>query len=205
MKSNVTLLKSISIKIGTFIFGIVLFGNFLIKGSLSIESALECLSTSIVITSIIIVLINRFFWKNILKFLSKNKWIWAFFEQYECPILYEKYNCLVKYEYPLGCFGEKNATVKISQTYTSVTIDLYTDEIKSRSLISEIVKECDEFILYYTYRTNPKAQYLDNNKGQHGGCRIVLDSITNEDANKNIEGVYWTTSKTKGDMSLSSK
>lgn len=204
MKSNVMLLKSMSIKIGTFIFSIILLVSLLMNSPLSKENILKYLSSSIVVTSIIIIFINRFFWKNILSFFSKYKWIWPFFEQYECPILYEKYNCLIKYEWPKGVFGEKNSTIKIFQTYTSVTIDLYTDEIKSRSLISEIVKENDEFILYYTYRTNPKAKYLEKNKSQYGGCRIVLDSITSEGANKNVEGIYWTTSKTKGDMSLSS-
>lgn len=203
MKSNVMLLKSIGITIVSSIFGIMLTLSLFIHHSLSIENTIEILSISIVTTSVLIIIINRFFWKNMLKLLSKNKWVWTFFEKYECPILCEKYNCLIKYEWPEGTFGEKNTIIKISQTYTSVSIDLITDEIKSRSLIAEIVKENDEFILYYTYRTNPKAQYLDGNKAQYGGCRIVLDSITEDYANKSIEGIYWTTSKTKGDMFLS--
>lgn len=202
MKSNVDLLKSIGIKLGTMIFSIVIFILLLKNPTLSREIILKCLSATIVVVSILVVLIERFFWKDILKKLSKSKWIWTFFDHYECPVLQEEYKCLIKYEWPAGTFGEKDAVIKVSQTYTSITIELITDEIKSRSLISEIVKENDEFILYYTYRTNPKAQFLDINRGQYGGARIVLNSIVDNDANSKIEGVYWTTSKTKGDIFL---
>lgn len=203
MKSNIKLLKSIGIKIGTLIFGLMLFTYLLFQPSLLRETVLSFLSLSIAVTSVLAVLIDRFFWKKILTVLSKYKWIWTFFEQYECPILCEEYKCIIKYEWPEGNFLEKKATIKISQTYTSISINLYTDEIKSSSLVSEIVKENNEFVLYYTYITNPKAYFLNGNQGQYGGCKVVLDSITDKDANQAIEGIYWTTSKTKGDISLS--
>lgn len=112
MKSNVMLLKSIGIKIVSSIFCIMLTLSLFIHHSLSIENILEILSISIVTTSVLIIIINRFFWKNMLKLLSKNKGVWTFFEQYECPILCEKYNCLIQYEWPEGTFGKKKLLLK---------------------------------------------------------------------------------------------
>lgn len=201
MKSNLMVLKDLGIELCILIFSILLVCGYFIKIP-SIENIVKFLEVSVTITTIMLGIINFILWKKILRFISKHKLIYQFLEKYECPILYEKYSCLIEYECPKGTKMSKESIIKINQKYTSISITLYTNEIDSSSVTAEIVKENDQFILYYIYKTNTKAKYLEKNKAQHGGCRIALDSIMEANSNKEIKGIYWTTSNTMGDMTL---
>jgi hypothetical protein len=62
-------------------------------------------------------------------------------------------------------------------------------------MVGEIVEENGESVLYYSYITNPSAVTQRTNPVQYGTCRITL----NEECEK-MQGKYWTTSQTIGDI-----
>ncbi len=202
MKKNIDLLKELGIKFFITIFSLSTLFLFFLKENVSRDYMLNILSSSIFITTIFIILLDKCLWKKILLFLSRYDFLWCLFEKYEVPILKNKYECLIKYEWPEGVIGEKKAFIEIKQTYSSINITLITDEIRSDSIVSEIVKQGEVFILFYIYKTNPKAIYHKDNPSQLGGCKIILDSIIDNESNSKLHGKYWTTSKTIGDMEL---
>lgn len=201
MKSNVNNLGHIGVKIYLMMISISTLLLFLTLGTISRTAFLNIVSWSIVLTSIILVIIEKIFWKKILLYFSKHPFFWQFLEKYEVPILKERYTCIIKYEWQ-GIKGQKKVEIDVNQTYTNIEVIVRTDEIRSDSVISEITKENNTFVLYYIYRTNPKSEFSESNPSQLGGCRIDLDSITKINANDKLEGKYWTTSKTIGDMDL---
>ena len=121
------------------------------------------------------------------------KWIWKYnpFEKY--PRLMGDYIVTIDF-----CYNDKEekkemrATIK--QTLLSIHIQLITDEITSNTIVGNLVEENDGFVLYYTYMTNPKSRFSKENPIQYGSCRLL--------ANKKdcLEGIYWTSSKTIGDI-----
>lgn len=104
----------------------------------------------------------------------------------------------MKYLYN-GTQGTKNIDIKISQTLTDVNVSIKSDEITSKSITSELVEENNQYVLYYTYITQPKSEFSDKNPIQYGTCKVLVDDV------KEFHGVYWTTSKTKGDIYFKSK
>lgn len=202
MKENIDHLKELGIKIFTTIFTLSTLLLLIFQNSISRDAILNILSLSIFSTSLFIVLLDKYLWKKLLLFASRYELLWCLFEKYEVPILKKKYECLIKYEWPEGSPGEKKASIEVKQTYTSINITLITDEIRSDSIVSEIVKQDNIFTLFYIYKTNPKAIFHKNNPPQFGGCKITLDSITDNVSNDKLHGKYWTTSKTIGDIEL---
>ena len=208
MKSNISRLIDIGKKLVILVLILLVFLYSLAVNftsyTWSFDTLVSIVGYSIAITSLLLKLIDRYFWKNILLFLSKYRWLWEYFADYEVPILKNEYNCTIKYEWD-GKKGEKQSQIEIIQTYSSINVTLITDEIRSDSIISEIKKQDNTFILYYIYNTSPKAEFNSVNPAQYGGCKIVLDSITKSISNQNLSGSYWTTSKTIGDIILCEK
>lgn len=172
-----------------------------IKSSYDFMDLINDVSNSMVISMIFsYVLVDKILWKNILLFFRDKKVMWPFIEQWETPILKSEYNCKIHHNYKGG--GIKEAKIKISQTYTSIDVTVKTDEMESSTIISDIVKFNNKFVLYYLYRTNPKIKYIEENRPQLGGCKIILNSISEDNYNKKLSGKYWTTSETIGDIEL---
>jgi hypothetical protein len=73
-----------------------------------------------------------------------------------------------------------------------------TDINRSTNITSQLLKENDEFILYYTYITNPQSTVRATNPIQYGTTRILVEDVDD------MQGVYWTTSQTTGDIFISS-
>lgn len=161
----------------------------------------EVLNLSVILFVCLFLLIDKLLWKRILLFSKDKKILWLIIQKFETPILKEEYNCLIKYEWQ-GKWQEKKAKLKVKQDFTSISIDIFTDEIESNTIISDIKLEHHKYILYYIYETNPKAKFKGNNPVQLGGCKISLDSIKEPNANQELRGKYWTTSKTIGDIEL---
>lgn len=189
MKTNISKLWNLASKV-LVTLTLILFITFDIRTSLEI---------AVIITGLITFSFEKIFWKPALNFLCKYNFLWNFIEEYETPILKEKYQCKIKSNYN-GI--EKDAVIKIEQTYTSINVTLKTDEVESDAIITEIIKENSQFVLYYIYITNPKMTISDKNPSQLGGCKIKLQSSKNNDANQKLEGIYWTTSQSTGDMKL---
>ena len=61
------------------------------------------------------------------------------------------------------------------------------------------MNENGEYVLYYTYITNPKSRYSTDNPVQYGTCRMTIQS------DGLLTGNYWTTRKTKGDITFKKK
>ena len=72
-------------------------------------------------------------------------------------------------------------------------MQITTNEITSNTIVANLVEENEEYILYYTYITNPKSK---ENPIQHGTCRLML---SNKDC---LTGSYWTSRQTIGDIEL---
>ncbi len=130
--------------------------------------------------------------------LLYEKVLWRYNPLLKMPKFKKEYGGLLKYNYD-SIPGEKNIDIIISQTLTSTNVTIKTDEITSNSITSELVEENNQYILYYTYVTQPKSEYLDNNPIQYGTGKLLIDNVDE------FNGIYWTTSKTKGDIYFKSK
>lgn len=64
----------------------------------------------------------------------------------------------------------------------------------SNSITGDIVEEDGKKILYYSYRTNPKA-FLEDNPIKIGTARIIIEK-------EELTGTYWTQAGTSGDIKL---
>ncbi|WP_233880300.1 Cap15 family cyclic dinucleotide receptor domain-containing protein [Virgibacillus halodenitrificans] len=124
-----------------------------------------------------------------------EKWIWRLNPLEKTPRLYERYNGNLEYNYK-GKTGNKSIEVYVRQSLFQLNIQLVSDEIVSSTITSKIVEENGNYVLYYTYITNPKSKFSDKNPIQYGTCRFIIDNP------KKLNGIYWTSRKTKGDIYL---
>ena len=106
-----------------------------------------------------------------------------------------KYEGIIEYNYS-GKLEKKKTFVIIKQTLFSTKVEITTNEITSNTIVSNLVNENDEYVLYYTYITNPKSKYSLENPMQYGTCRL-LTNVPNK-----LIGTYWTSRKTIGDIEL---
>lgn len=105
------------------------------------------------------------------------------------------YQGIIEYSFN-GVAEEKETFVKIKQTLLSIKIQITTNEITSNTIVGNLVEENDEYVLYYTYITNPRSKYSKENPIQYGTCRLLTN-------NKNhLSGTYWTSRQTIGDIEL---
>ena len=127
--------------------------------------------------------------------LAYNKWIWQFNPFDSTPKLKGSYTGRLYYNNN-GQKKSKSISVFITQTSLRVSVKITTNEITSNTITSDLIEENGEMALYYTYITNPSSQYSDQNPIQHGTCRLIQ-----KEKNK-LEGQYWTSRKTIGDIKL---
>lgn len=127
------------------------------------------------------------------------KWIWKWkiwriigFEK--LPVLHSKYVGKIRYNFIES--GEKNITLEISQNLLSIKIKMLTDINRSYTITSKIIKQNDVYHLYYTYQTQPQSMVRDSNPQQYGSAQIIIEELDN------LQGIYWTTQKTIGDLFL---
>jgi len=94
----------------------------------------------------------------------------------------------------------KDVTLVIKQTFSSVSIVMFTNESDSFSTTAQI-NEDDEsgiFRLSYNYTNRSKANVRDRSPIHDGAA--ILRFVTQPD--KKLEGEYWTSRKTTGDISV---
>lgn len=123
-------------------------------------------------------------------------WLWQYNPLERIPKIKGEYIGSIEYSYN-GSFDKKTTKITIRQSLLSINIKMSTDEITSSTITSNLILENDGYVLYYTYITNPKSKYSKENPIQYGTCRV---NIVN---NKELQGVYWTTRQTIGDITLS--
>lgn len=124
-----------------------------------------------------------------------ERWLWQYSPLEKIPKIKGEYLGYIEYSYN-GYFDKKEAIIKISQSLLSTNVKIATDEITSNTIASNIVYENGEYVLYYTYITNPKSKYSKENPIQYGTCRV-----TNKNKSE-LQGTYWTTRQTIGDIYL---
>lgn len=143
---------------------------------------IDIISYTVTLSTFLTIVYERYMWK------------WKFFrifnKQIDISGVYES-----KVIYFHGKGGMKITEVEIKQSYLTVNIEMKSDEIRSNSITGEIIKEQGKNILYYTYITNPKAEFEEKNPINRGTARVVLEE--NE-----LTGKYWTGVKTIGDIIL---
>lgn len=124
-----------------------------------------------------------------------DKIIWKYNPLEKIPRIMGTYCGKIEYSYN-GIADEKNVSVNIKQTLLSVNVRIKTNEIISNTIVSDLIEENDQYVLYYTYITNPKSKYSIENPIQYGTCRIEICS------GSSLKGIYWTSRKTIGDIEL---
>ena len=126
-----------------------------------------------------------------------DKFLWSINPLDSTPRLKGSYTGKLIYNY--NGQHKKSIKVDIKQTSLKVTVKITTNEITSNTITSDLIEENGEHVLYYTYLTNPSSQYSAQNPIQHGTCRLIqTDKNT-------LEGQYWTSRKTIGDVKLTKK
>ena len=114
------------------------------------------------------------------------------------PRIFGDYSGVIKYVFN-DVPSEKQIDVSIYQNLLLVRVTIKTDEIQSNTVLGNIVIENGEYILYYNYLTDPKAEYEDKNPKQYGTCRLKIEK------NGVLSGKYWTSRQTIGDITLYKK
>lgn len=130
---------------------------------------------------------------SVIAIVVYERYLWKYNPFVKIPRLKKKYMGILSYNYK-GKFGEKNVEIEIKQSFLSTDVKLKSDEISSKTITSDLVEENGEFVLYYTYITNPLSRCSDENPIQVGTCKLVIDNIND------IRGNYWTSRKTIGDL-----
>jgi len=124
-----------------------------------------------------------------------EKWLWALNPLERTPRLAGVYDGVIEYNYD-GRPGTKHTSVCIQQSLLGTSVSISTDETSSSSIVSRLVLENGQHVLYYNYITNPKSKYSMNNPIQYGTCRLTIVSKTQ------LGGTYWTSRQTIGDIRL---
>lgn len=94
----------------------------------------------------------------------------------------------------------KTITIVIRQTFSTISCRVYTDESDSYSTTAQI-NEDDEsgvFRLSYNYTNRSKANVRDRSEIHDGAAILKVVS----ESEKKLEGEYWTSRKTTGDISV---
>jgi len=124
-----------------------------------------------------------------------EKWFWKLNPLEKTPKLFNHYNGILEYNYN-GEFGNKNIKVYVRQSLFRLNIQLITDEGVSSTITSKVVEENGNYVVYYTYITNPKSKFSERNPIHYGTCRFIVDDPAK------LSGFYWTSRNTKGDIYL---
>lgn len=146
---------------------------------------LDSISYSITFSSLMTFIYEKYIWKvRLFNFFNNH------------PHIEGEYEAEINYLYKGG--GKKEPTVNIKQTFLTVNVELKSDEMTSNSITGDIVEEDGKKILYYSYRTNPKAFFREDNPIKIGTARIIIEK-------EELTGTYWTQAGTSGDIKLNKK
>lgn len=124
--------------------------------------------------------------------------LWRYNPFEKMPKIFGEYTATLEYETDSN-FKKKKIKIIVVQSLLHVAVKIITNEITSNTVTSDFMYENGEYVLYYTYITNPKSRYSTDNPIQYGTCRLTIqgDGL--------LAGGYWTTRKTKGDITFKEK
>lgn len=87
----------------------------------------------------------------------------------------------------------------IRQTFTTINIQLISEESRSRSLMAEIIRYAkDDFAVQYIYQSQPRSEFRANSSIHFGGSTIEVTSVEP----RHLRGEYWTDRSTNGSFTV---
>ena len=149
---------------------------------------------------------------KMLQFVYKE-WLWSINPIERTPRLASEYRADITFRRKTEAgeeSGKKTTTFLVSQTGRFISITSHSEEMTSRTVCSNLVKEDSVLVLYYVYHTDPKLGTADKNPRQNGLCRLVLESEKPKrvwdrlwpKATETLQAQYWTSSHSYGDIKL---
>ena len=139
---------------------------------------------SIGISAIIMLIFNKYAWK-----WKLVRWM------HDTPVLAEKYTGTFVSDYDNI---ERSGNIIINQTFLSISVQLVTNESKSRSLSASLSNIQDVLYLIYTYQNDPRAE-IQNRSPIHYGTAIL--DVSNPAI---LEGNYFTGRNSRGSIKFNS-
>ena len=124
-----------------------------------------------------------------------ERYLWRFAPFRQVPCIEGRYLGTIEYAWNNES-KEKQVDVVITQSFLSVNVKVTTSEVTSNVVVSRLIEENGEYVLYYTYITNPRSKVSKGNPMQYGTCRLVINSKSE------LQGKYWTSRQTIGDIML---
>lgn len=154
----------------------------------SFDSIKEDVTTTVTIVTLICSLFVSWAWK----FKIFQNWLVPF------PCLSGKWIGEIKSTYKPNCEAIPIEVI-IKQHFFNIQIKIKTGESSSISTCGSFDIDKDRGLkqLIYSYQNNPKASVRSRSEIHYGTARLEI----NDDANI-LEGEYWTSRKTTGDIKL---
>lgn len=143
---------------------------------------------------------------NIVVWIIFIKWLWKYRLFYpwlvQVPDLSGKWAGEIRSNYP-GADAPIPVAIDISQSFLNIQVRIQTEESKSFSIASSfnIDYERGQQQLFYTYLNTPKASVRDRSEIHYGSVILNFEGR----AVNNLEGEYWTSRNTTGEIQLSRK
>jgi len=157
----------------------------------SVNNIWEDITTTVTIVTVICTLFVLWAWK----WMIFQGWLVPF------PCLSGKWNGEI-----ISTFNSENKSIPIEVVikhhFFNIQIRVKTNESTSISTCGSFDIEEDRGLkqLIYTYQNNPKATVRDHSEIHYGTARLEISDDT-----KTLEGEYWTSRKTTGDIKLTRK
>ena len=93
-----------------------------------------------------------------------------------------------------------SVTLTIKQTFYSIICNIYTKESSSHSTIAQITKDKSDGLLKLNYNYTNRSQAIIRERSPiHDGAAILNIRLGSQN---NLQGEYWTSRRTTGDISL---
>lgn len=171
-----------------------------------------CLYTSLIVTIVSTIFIDKNNANDVIKMLTKIisvsefiiivycKWGWKilFLNFFKVKNLNGVWECTLQYNYA-NENRVKVTNIIIKQDLFGIQINMTSDETASCSINASIEREHGIEYLIYTYKTETKLIYREQNRDQFGAAKLLIKDINT------MEGEYWTNNRTIGTMKLTKK
>lgn len=133
-----------------------------------------------------------------------DKWVWKWWfvpSLVQRPVIHGTWHGHLKSNWispdadkPDGLY---EAFLVVTQTFTTLQISLITEQSKSRSVISDVVKNTDDdFSVFYHYGNTPNVHIRDGSPIHMGGVSFEVFDVRPS----KLEGEYWTSRNSGGSL-----
>ncbi len=144
---------------------------------------------------------------NIILWIFFIKWIWKWQIFYpwlvSFPNLSGKWSGYIKSNWEEKNLDQIPIEVTIVQTFFNVQISIKTEESSSYSVGASFNIDKDRGLseLYYSYLNTPRSGVRDRSEIHYGSTLLTFEGFNV----KEMEGEYWTSRKTTGEIKLEKK